>query len=157
MSAKIAVGRKALDFTLPPRRWRRSVASRLQGPKARALFLSEGRHRRLHDRGQGLFPAGSGLCPGQDGRARRLGRSGEKAGPVQDQARADDPAGLGRNPRDARGLRGLGREIDARPDLHMGILRNTYLIGLDGKIAQIWEKVKVKGHAEEVLAAAKAL
>jgi peroxiredoxin Q/BCP len=40
---------------------------------------------------------------------------------------------------------------------YMGILRNTYLIGPDGKIAQIWEKVKVAGHAEEVLAAAKAL
>ena len=40
---------------------------------------------------------------------------------------------------------------------YMGILRNTYLIGPDGKIARIWEKVKVPGHAEEVLAAAKAL
>ena len=40
---------------------------------------------------------------------------------------------------------------------YMGILRNTYLIGPDGKIAQIWEKVKVAGHAEEVLAAAKGL
>lgn len=40
---------------------------------------------------------------------------------------------------------------------YMGILRNTYLIGSDGKIAQIWEKVKVDGHAEAVLAAAKAL
>ena len=40
---------------------------------------------------------------------------------------------------------------------YMGILRKTYLIGSDGKIARIWEKVKVSGHAEEVLAAAKAL
>jgi peroxiredoxin Q/BCP len=40
---------------------------------------------------------------------------------------------------------------------YMGILRNTYLIGPDGKIAHIWEKVKVPGHPEEVLAAAKAL
>ena len=40
---------------------------------------------------------------------------------------------------------------------YMGILRNTYLIGPDGKIAQVWEKVKVAGHAEEVLAAAKEL
>jgi peroxiredoxin Q/BCP len=39
----------------------------------------------------------------------------------------------------------------------MGVLRNTYLIGPDGKIVRIWEKVKVKGHAEEVLEAAKAL
>jgi peroxiredoxin Q/BCP len=40
---------------------------------------------------------------------------------------------------------------------YMGILRNTYLIGPDGKVARVWEKVKVAGHAEEVLAAAKEL
>jgi peroxiredoxin Q/BCP len=39
----------------------------------------------------------------------------------------------------------------------MGVLRNTYLIGPDGKVARIWEKVKVAGHAEEVLEATKAL
>jgi peroxiredoxin Q/BCP len=41
--------------------------------------------------------------------------------------------------------------------LYMGIDRSTYLIGKDGKVAQIWRKVKVKDHAAEVLAAAKAL
>ena len=40
---------------------------------------------------------------------------------------------------------------------YMGILRNTYLIGPDGKVAEVWEKVKVDGHAEKVLATAKAL
>jgi thioredoxin-dependent peroxiredoxin len=40
---------------------------------------------------------------------------------------------------------------------YMGILRNTYLIGPDGKVAEVWEKVKVDGHAEKVLAAAEAL
>ena len=39
----------------------------------------------------------------------------------------------------------------------MGIVRATFLIGPDGRIARIWPKVKVHGHAEEVLAAAKAL
>ncbi len=39
----------------------------------------------------------------------------------------------------------------------MGMVRTTYLVDADGKIAQVWNKVKVKGHAEEVLAAAKAL
>jgi thioredoxin-dependent peroxiredoxin len=39
----------------------------------------------------------------------------------------------------------------------MGILRTTFLIGADGRIAQIWPKVKVEGHAEKVLEAAKAL
>ncbi|MCZ8135234.1 MAG: peroxiredoxin [Porphyrobacter sp.] len=40
---------------------------------------------------------------------------------------------------------------------YMGMVRATYLVGPDGKIAQSWDKVKVAGHAEEVLAAAKAL
>ena len=40
---------------------------------------------------------------------------------------------------------------------YMGMVRTTYLVNSDGKIAQIWNKVKVKGHAEEVLEAAKAL
>ena len=40
---------------------------------------------------------------------------------------------------------------------YMGITRATFLIGPDGRIARAWPKVKVDGHAEEVLAAAKAL
>jgi peroxiredoxin Q/BCP len=39
----------------------------------------------------------------------------------------------------------------------MGITRMTVLIGKDGRIACIWPKVKVDGHAAEVLEAAKAL
>jgi peroxiredoxin Q/BCP len=39
----------------------------------------------------------------------------------------------------------------------MGIVRTTLLIGPDGKIARVWPKVKVDGHAQEVLEAAKAL
>jgi Peroxiredoxin len=40
---------------------------------------------------------------------------------------------------------------------YMGIERATFLIGPDGKIAQIWPKVKVPGHVDAVLAAVKAL
>ncbi len=39
----------------------------------------------------------------------------------------------------------------------MGIVRTTYLIGPDGKVARRWDNVKVDGHAEEVLAATNAL
>lgn len=39
---------------------------------------------------------------------------------------------------------------------YMGIIRSTFLIGPDGKVLQAWPKVKVKGHAEEVLAAVQA-
>jgi len=38
-----------------------------------------------------------------------------------------------------------------------GVLRSTFLIGPDGRIAHIWPKVRVEGHAAEVLQAAKAL
>lgn len=34
----------------------------------------------------------------------------------------------------------------------MGIVRTTYLIGPDGKVVRRWDKVKVDGHAEAVLA-----
>ena len=39
----------------------------------------------------------------------------------------------------------------------LGVVRSTFLIGLDGHIAQVWPKVSVDGHAEEVLAAARVL
>jgi peroxiredoxin Q/BCP len=38
---------------------------------------------------------------------------------------------------------------------YMGVERTTFLIGTDGKIMKIWRKVKVPGHAEAVLTAAK--
>jgi peroxiredoxin Q/BCP len=40
---------------------------------------------------------------------------------------------------------------------YMGVERTTVLIDRDGRIVKVWTKVKVPGHAEEVLAAAKAL
>ncbi|MET3472526.1 peroxiredoxin Q/BCP [Novosphingobium sp. 1529] len=40
---------------------------------------------------------------------------------------------------------------------YMGMERTTYLVGADGCIAQVWNKVKVKDHAAQVLAAAQAL
>lgn len=40
---------------------------------------------------------------------------------------------------------------------YMGVNRTTFLIGPDGRIARIWPKVKVPGHAKEVLEAAKTL
>lgn len=40
---------------------------------------------------------------------------------------------------------------------YMGVERSTFLIAADGRVARVWEKVKVNGHAQEVLEAAKAL
>lgn len=40
---------------------------------------------------------------------------------------------------------------------YMGVERATFLIDREGVIQRVWRKVKVKGHADEVLAAARSL
>ena len=40
---------------------------------------------------------------------------------------------------------------------YMGVERSTFLIDSQGKIAEVWRKVKVAKHAEAVLAAVQAL
>ena len=40
---------------------------------------------------------------------------------------------------------------------YMGVERSTFLIDAEGRIARVWRKVKVPGHAAEVLEAAKTL
>jgi peroxiredoxin Q/BCP len=39
----------------------------------------------------------------------------------------------------------------------MGMERSSFLVGADGRVAHTWRKVRVDGHAAEVLAAAKGL
>lgn len=52
---------------------------------------------------------------------------------------------------------GVWREKSMYGRTYMGVVRSTFLIGADGRIARIWDKVKVAGHAEDVLAAAREL
>jgi peroxiredoxin Q/BCP len=40
---------------------------------------------------------------------------------------------------------------------YWGLERTTYLVDAEGRIARVWRKVKVKGHADDVLAAARAM
>jgi len=39
----------------------------------------------------------------------------------------------------------------------MGIVRTTYLIDRAGRVARRWDRVSVRGHADEVIAALRAL
>jgi len=48
---------------------------------------------------------------------------------------------------------GVWKEKSMYGRKYMGVERTTFLIDEKGRIAGVWEKVKVKGHAEEVLAA----
>ncbi len=52
---------------------------------------------------------------------------------------------------------GVWKEKSMYGKKHWGIERSTFLIDADGKIARVWHKVKVDGHAEEVLEAVRAL
>ncbi|MGH6761520.1 MAG: thioredoxin-dependent thiol peroxidase [Phyllobacterium sp.] len=52
---------------------------------------------------------------------------------------------------------GVWKEKSMYGRKYMGVERTTFLIGHDGKIADIWTKVRVANHAAEVLAAAKQL
>jgi len=47
---------------------------------------------------------------------------------------------------------GVWKEKSMYGRTYMGVARTTFVIGPDGKIAHIFEKVKPAGHAEEVLA-----
>lgn len=52
---------------------------------------------------------------------------------------------------------GVWQEKSRYGRTYMGIVRTTFLIGADGKVARRWDNVKVNGHADEVLAAAREL
>ncbi len=52
---------------------------------------------------------------------------------------------------------GVWKEKSMYGRTYMGTERTTLLIGRDGKVAQVWSKVKVPGHAAAVLKAAEAL
>ncbi|MGN6585655.1 MAG: peroxiredoxin [Rhizobiaceae bacterium] len=52
---------------------------------------------------------------------------------------------------------GVWKEKSMYGRKYMGVERSTFLIDPEGKIARAWRKVKVPGHAEEVLEAVKAL
>jgi peroxiredoxin Q/BCP len=52
---------------------------------------------------------------------------------------------------------GVWKEKSMYGRRYFGVERSTFLVRADGRIAKIWRKVKVPGHADEVLAATKAL
>jgi peroxiredoxin Q/BCP len=52
---------------------------------------------------------------------------------------------------------GVWKEKSMYGRKYMGVDRSTFLIDAEGKVARAWRKVKVSGHAEEVLAAVRAL
>ena len=156
MTAKIAVGHKAPGFTLPRDGGGEVSLTDFKGKKLVLYFYpkadTEGCTIEAKDFSK-LEPAFA---------RAKTAILGVSADPVKKQDRFktkhDLTIALGSDEtHEMLNAYGVWAEKSMYGRKYMGILRNTYLIGPDGKIAQIWEKVKVAGHADEVLAAAKAL
>ena len=156
MSAKIAVGRKAPDFTLPSDGGGQVSLADFKGKKLVLYFYPKADTPGCTIEAKDF----SRLAPAF-ARAKTT-VLGVSADPVkkQDRFKAKHDLAIPLASDETHEMLeayGVWAEKSMYGRTYMGILRNTYLIGSDGKIAQIWEKVKVAGHAEEVLAAAKAL
>jgi thioredoxin-dependent peroxiredoxin len=156
MSAKIAVGGKAPAFTLPRDGGGEVSLADFRGKKLVLYFYpkadTEGCTIEAKDFSR-LAPAFA---------RAKTAILGVSADPVKKQDRFKTKHDLtialaSDETHEMLNVYGVWAEKSMYGRKYMGILRNTYLIGPDGKIAQIWEKVKIAGHAEEVLAAAKAL
>ena len=156
MTAKIAVGSKAPGFTLPRDGGGEVSLADFKGKKLVLYFYpkadTEGCTIEAKDFSK-LEPAFA---------RAKTAILGVSADPVKKQDRFktkhDLTIALGSDEtHEMLNAYGVWAEKSMYGRKYMGVLRNTYLIGPDGKFAQIWEKVKVAGHAEEVLAAAKAL
>jgi thioredoxin-dependent peroxiredoxin len=156
MSAKIAVGGKPPDFSLPRDGGGEVSLADFKGQKLVLYFYpkadTEGCTVEAKDFSR-LAPAFA---------RAKTATLGVSADPVKKQDRFKTKHDLtialaSDETHEMLNAYGVWAEKSMYGRKYMGILRNTYLIGPDGRIAQIWEKVKVAGHAEQVLAAAKAL
>jgi peroxiredoxin Q/BCP len=80
--------------------------------------------------------------------------------PAQDKFKAKHKLTIALGSDETRGMLeayGVWQQKSMYGRKYMGIVRATFLIGPDQRIARAWPKVSVTGHAEEVLAAVKAL
>ena len=115
----------------------------------------------MHHRKQGLFRAESefdaagtallGISKDPPAKHVKFTAKHDLSAPLASDASADGPtSGL------AEAL-GIWVEKNMYGRKYMGMERSTFLVDSEGKIARIWRKVKVKGHAREVLEAARDL
>jgi peroxiredoxin Q/BCP len=156
MAGLLTLGTKAPDFTLP----REDGGSvRLRDLKGRKVVLV-------------FYPhADTPGCTRESVAFNRLRRDFERSGtellgisadPVTAQARFANKHGLAfpllsDESKSVLQAFGVWKKKQLYGRTFMGIERTTYLIDAKGRVAKVWPKVRVDGHAEEVLAAAKAL
>ncbi len=156
MTIELAVGDKAPDFELPGDTGERICLSAFKGGKLVLYFYPKddteactaeaiafnGLRAQFTDAGATIL----GISPDSVKSHEKFKRKqGLALSLVADEGR------------DALEAYGVWKEKSMYGRKYMGVERTTVLIGPDGRIAQIWRKVRVRGHAEAVLEAARAL
>ena len=156
MTKQLAVGDKAPDFTLPGDGGSEISLSALKGSKVVLYFYPK-------DDTSG--------CTKEAIAFNGLRKSFEKAGAVIIGVSPDSPKSHDKfkdkynldfalasdEPKSMLSDYGVWVEKSMYGRKYMGVERSTFLIDSKGKIAALWTKVKVDGHAEEVLKAAQSL
>jgi peroxiredoxin Q/BCP len=156
MAGLLAPGAKAPDFTLPRQD---GGMFRLQELRGRKVVLA-------------FYPrADTAGCTREAVAFNRFRREFERsetvvlgisADPVAAQAKFADKHGLAfpllsDETKSVLQAFGVWKKKQLYGRKFMGIERTTYLLDRSGRVAQVWPRVRVAGHAEEVLAAAQAL
>src|SRR5262249_24279161 len=138
------------------RRRRHSLAQGFQGRQSRPLFLSAGRHARLYQGGDSFSQLRANFA--------KTGTAilGVSADPVaaQDKFKSKHKLTFALGSDGSKKMLasyGAWGEKSMYGRKYMGVIRKTVLIDAVDRIARIWPKVSVPGHAEAVLAAAREL
>ncbi len=152
----LEVGAKAPSFTLPRDGGGAVSLEDFAGRKLVLYFYPRAEHAGLHHRGDRFLAAETRVRPCRRRRPRRLGRPGARR---RTRSRPKHKLTIALGSDETHKMLeayGVWREKSLYGRKFLGIVRATFLIGPDQRIARIWPKVTVAGHAEEVLAAAKA-
>ncbi len=152
----IQPGAKAPDFTLPATAGRQVSLQGLKGRKAVLYFYPKDDTSGCTLEAQG-FDALQGEFQAADTEVIGVSPDGLKS---HDKFRAKYGLGLTLASDETKAMLeayGVWAQKSMYGRKYMGVERTIILIDRDGRVAEVWSKVKVPGHAEAVLAAAKAL
>ena len=149
-------GQKAPDFDLATESGDRVKLSKLKGAPVVVYFYPKDDTSGCTKEAQAF----TALAPAfADAGARVVGISPDSVeSHAKFRAKYDLGVTLAADP-DRKAIEGYGAWVEKSMygRKYMGVERSTFLIDAKGKVARVWRKVKVPGHAEEVLEAVKAL
>ena len=152
----VKLDRKVPEFSLPATGGEHVEEVGCGGSQAGRVLLSQGQHVGLHREGSDFRDLHPQFRKAGHRRCRRFAGHARVARQVQGEIRVSVRAARRRG-RKVCGLFDVIREKSMYGRKFMGVERSTFLIDANGVLRREWRKVKVTGHAAEVLDAAREL